>query len=196
VLVGRAVSDPTFLASDMRPRIFLPGWGGSGAGHWQTLWQARMRGSRRAEMPDWLVPARQAWVQAIDRTVAATIASSGQAPVLIAHSLGCIALAWWATLHTRAVSAAMLVAPPAIEGEDVAMALREFAPTPSARLPFRSLVVASTNDPYASAEHSATLARQWGSELVVLSEVGHINIASGHGEWPEGLTLLRQLVAS
>ncbi|HRC58107.1 MAG TPA: alpha/beta hydrolase [Kofleriaceae bacterium] len=185
----------------MKPRIFVPGWGGSGAGHWQTLWQSRSRGARRVEMPDWFAPDPEAWVQAIDRTVARAVAHPGpsqapdsQLPVLIAHSLGCIATARWLGTVRRPVAAALLVAPPDVEREGAPEALRAFAPMPRQRLPLRTVVVASTNDTYATLDYATTLARQWGSELVVLQDAGHINVESGHGPWPQGLALLRQLL--
>jgi uncharacterized protein len=37
------------------------------------------------------------------------------------------------------------------------------------------------------------LARCWGSRLVELGEVGHLNPASGYGEWPRAEELIREL---
>lgn len=65
-------------------------------------------------------------------------------------------------------------------------ALASFMPTPLARLPFPSLLVASENDPYASIEAAAAFASQWGSEFVNVGAEGHINVDSGHGPWPMG----------
>jgi predicted alpha/beta hydrolase family esterase len=33
----------------------------------------------------------------------------------------------------------------------------------------------------------------WGSEFMMIGEAGHINSASGFGDWPEGLALLNTL---
>jgi uncharacterized protein len=41
--------------------------------------------------------------------------------------------------------------------------------------------------PYASLEEQAAIAQAWGSQLVEAGAVGHINTASGHGPWPEGM---------
>jgi predicted alpha/beta hydrolase family esterase len=38
-----------------------------------------------------------------------------------------------------------------------------------------------------------SLARAWGSRLVDLGEVGHLNPASGFGEWPRALSLIDEL---
>ncbi|MEZ4402950.1 MAG: alpha/beta hydrolase [Kofleriaceae bacterium] len=180
----------------MRPRIFVPGWGGSGPDHWQTRWQAQLRGARRVEMPDWFSPERGPWIAAIERTVAATTRDVGQPPVLIAHSLGCIAVAAWAEVCPRLVAGALLVAPPDLDAPGTTAELRSFGPIPQRRLPFPSKLIVSDNDPYISAARAARLAAAWGSDLDVVPGAGHLNVASGHGDWPEGLLMLRQLVAS
>ena len=41
----------------------------------------------------------------------------------------------------------------------------------------------------------AELARGWGSRLVDLGEVGHLNPASGFGDWPMAETLIAELEA-
>jgi predicted alpha/beta hydrolase family esterase len=69
-------------------------------------------------------------------------------------------------------------------------------PVPRARLPFRSIVAASRNDPLAVFDRVAELARDWGGELVDLGEVGHLNPASGYGEWPRADDFIAELSAS
>jgi hypothetical protein len=63
-------------------------------------------------------------------------------------------------------------------------------------LPFRSIVAASRNDPLARYERVAAFARSWGSELVDRGEVGHLNPASGFGEWPQAMSLISELDAA
>jgi hypothetical protein len=87
------------------------------------------------------------------------------------------------------------VAPCDPEKHDAAAELRPFAPVPLARLPFPAHVVASTDDPFATAERSRTFADAWGAELALIGPAGHIATASGHGEWPEGRALLARLAA-
>jgi predicted alpha/beta hydrolase family esterase len=72
--------------------------------------------------------------------------------------------------------------------------LVDFAPVPYQPLPYRSVVVASSNDPYCSVRTAGAYARSWGSEFVRLQNAGHINIDSGFGAWPLGLALLQSLV--
>ncbi|MNR65388.1 hypothetical protein D3C85_1884090 [compost metagenome] len=64
---------------------------------------------------------------------------------------------------------------------------------PHAPLPFPSIVAASSNDHLASYAAAGELARRWGSELVSLGAVGHLNPASGFGPWPLAEALIRRL---
>jgi predicted alpha/beta hydrolase family esterase len=100
------------------------------------------------------------------------------------------------------VQGALLAAPPDFdtampEGYPTLDALRAagWLPVPRARLPFTSIVAGSRNDPLASYDRVAGLARDWGSELVDLGEVGHLNPASGYGEWPRAEELIARLSA-
>jgi predicted alpha/beta hydrolase family esterase len=69
-------------------------------------------------------------------------------------------------------------------------------PVPRATLPFPSIVAASRNDPLASYERVTELARDWGSRLVDLGAVGHLNPASGYGPWPRAEELIAELMAA
>ncbi|MBW3572432.1 MAG: alpha/beta hydrolase [Gemmatimonadetes bacterium] len=170
--------------------LTVPGWTGSGPGHWQTLWErAEPRRVRRVEQRDWDAPRLDDWIRALDAAIAAEPASV----VLAAHSLGCIAVAHWAANSTRAIAGALLVAPADVERPDAPGAIRGFAPVPLRPLPFRSVLVASSDDEYLAMDRAAHFARCWGSELVPIGAAGHVNTAAGFGRWPEGERLLRAL---
>jgi hypothetical protein len=62
-------------------------------------------------------------------------------------------------------------------------------------LPIRSIVAASRNDPLARYERISGFARSWGSKLVDLGEVGHLNPASGYGDWLAGDGFIAELAA-
>ena len=64
---------------------------------------------------------------------------------------------------------------------------------PLEKLPFHSVMVASTDDPYVTRARSEFLARCWGSRLIQIAKAGHINARSGHGPWPEGEAWLERL---
>ncbi|WP_445004809.1 RBBP9/YdeN family alpha/beta hydrolase [Halomonas mongoliensis] len=173
--------------------LIVPGWRGSGDDHWQTHWQHRLPSTSRTRVASWDEPELDDWVDALDRAV-----SGIEAPILlVAHSLGCITVAHWAAVAecSRRIAGALLVAPADVERGSVRRELAGFAPIPSNRLPFPSLVVGSTNDPAASAQRAADFATAWGSQLVVIDEAGHINPASGHHEWEAGFLLMHRLVA-
>ncbi len=173
----------------MPPYLIIPGWTGSGPDHWQSRWERELVGATRVEMPDWHAPQRADWMEALDRAVGAL----AEAPILIAHSLGCLAVAHWAVRSTHRVRAALLVAPADVERASSPPALRGFAPVPRGRLRFPSRVVASDDDPFVTLPRGRQIALEWGSDLSVLDGAGHINTESGHGPWPAGLALLRRL---
>lgn len=167
--------------------VIVPGWRGSGPEHWQSLWAACLPQAVRVEQTDWLRPSREAWVSALTQVI-----TSASGPVVIAaHSLGCITAVHLPEQVARRVSGALLVAPADPERRAV---LSDFAPVPFEPLPYRSIVVAGVNDPYCSIRRSGAYARAWGSDFVRLPGAGHINVESGHGEWPFGLTLLQSII--
>jgi uncharacterized protein len=177
------------------PVLIVPGWNGSPAGHWQTLWEERHSGLVRVEQRDWVEPDARDWID----TLAGAIAAAPGAPVLVAHSLGCIAVALLAERRravANRVKGALLVAPPGLDPIACPPALRSFLPVPRRRLPFRSVLVASENDPYATLAAARGLAGAWGSRFVNEGPVGHINCASGFGEWPGGEMHLEDLLTA
>jgi len=169
--------------------LILPGYGGSGPEHWQTRWEILHPEYRRVEVPDWSKPDLDVWVKAL----ANAAARSGDAPVIVAHSLGCLVVASFAARGGKA-RAALLVAVPDPSGAQFPPEARGFGDVPRERLPFPSRVVASRNDPYGSFEFSARCAEAWGSELSDIGALGHINADSGLGDWPEGERLLLGLL--
>jgi predicted alpha/beta hydrolase family esterase len=176
--------------------LTIPGLGCSGPGHWQTIWEAERDDCHRIELGCWNVPIRNVWMSRIAQAVRAA-----RSPVvLVAHSLGCLAVAWWASLvgetAANAVRGALLVAPPDVDRPRVDQRLARFAPAPRTPLPFPSILVASNDDRYASIARSAEMARDWLSDFVDVGELGHINADSGLGAWQDGQALLARLIES
>jgi predicted alpha/beta hydrolase family esterase len=111
-------------------------------------------------------------------------------------------VAHWAIQTKREVQGALLATPPDFEspmpeGYPTIEALRAggWLPVPRSRLPFRSIVAASRNDPLGSFSRVAALAHDWGGELEDLGEVGHLNPASGYGDWPQAEVFVARLNA-
>jgi len=117
--------------------------------------------------------------------------------VFAAHSLGCIALAHWCKAspsEVHKIKGALLVAPADVDSKDAPKPLKDFSPVPRDLLPFPTIVVASSSDPYLTIARAREFARSWGSRFVDIGAAGHINGESGLGDWPEGKRLLRHLV--
>ena len=173
------------------PILIVPGFTRSGPEHLQSLWELADPRMQRVEQRDWEQPDCGEWT----RTLADAVARQSTPPILVAHSLGCIAVAHWAAAPTRRVAGALLVAPADVERDDAPEPIRNFAPVPLRPLPFPSIVVASTDDPYALLERVEAFAAAWGSTLVEIGAAGHVNTDAGFGRWPLGEALLRRLIA-
>ncbi|WP_426435872.1 RBBP9/YdeN family alpha/beta hydrolase [Bradyrhizobium genosp. P] len=179
--------------------LIVPGLRDDVPQHWQTLLASRLpRG--RAVTPmgrdDLNCLAR---VEAIEKAAAEI-----DGPIiLVAHSGGVISVLHWVQQTRRVVRGALLATPadfdqPLPIGYPSMESLEDggWLPVPRNLLPFRSIVAASRNDPLASYGRVATLARLWGSKLVDLGEVGHLNPSSGFGEWPQAEALINELDAT
>ena len=140
-------------------------------------------------------------IQALETAVAA----SSHPVLLVAHSGGCVLVARWAAqsrVHHR-VAGALLATPPTFDAPLpagyptlAALGAAGWLPVPRQRLPFNSLVAASRNDPLGDFDAVLALARDWGAAVEDLGDVGHLNPASGFGEWPGALPLLARLSTS
>lgn len=172
-------------------RFFIvPGLGGSGPDHWQTYFERQNPDFTRIEQRDWDAPDRAEWVATLEQSLADQ--DLGQV-VLIAHSLGCPTVAHWAATYAHRIKGALLVAPVDVQtAHFAACPATSFGPMPLQRLPFPTKVVTSTTDPWVSESRARQFAEAWGSELVTIGDAGHINAASGHGDWPAGLALLHE----
>lgn len=175
--------------------LIVPGLNDSGPDHWQSRWTRELPDCERVDLGMWDDPHRNTWVNKLNHA----IHGANRPVILVAHSLGCHAVAWWAQYERpflgRPVVGALLVAPPDVEKDGVDPRIARFGPLVSGRLPFRSILAASQNDPYASFGQSKRMARKWGSRLVDAGPIGHINVASGIGNWPYGKYLLNHLIA-
>ena len=171
--------------------FIIPGLNGSGPSHWQTRWEQQRTDCVRVRQRDWNDPDPDEWTGALHRAVRA----ADTPLVLVAHSLGCL-LVDHAARHFGdwggQVRAALLVAPCDPERPGAPAAVTRFA-APVQPLPFRTIVVASRDDPYASLERSRCFAERWGSSFVDAGELGHINADSDLGDWPFGQVLLEEL---
>jgi predicted alpha/beta hydrolase family esterase len=172
----------------------LPGLGNSGPDHWQSHWERRDPACRRVHQADWDAPDCASWVARLAQALAAV-----DAPVVLAaHSAACAMVAHWAAgrgAELGKVRGALLVAPSDPGGPNYPKGPTGFDQVPRVRLPFRSIVVTSDDDVYVSLERAREYAAAWAAQMVLLPNAGHINVASGHGPWPDGFELLSRLRA-
>ncbi len=175
---------------DMIRALILPGLSDSGPEHWQTLWEQDDPTFVRVVQRDWETPIRQEWVGTLETVVGCT----GDCVVLIAHSAGCALAAFWAAATPLRVRGALLVAPADTEAPSYPIGPKGWRPLPRVRLPFPSIVVASTNDEFVTLDRAREFADSWGSRFVNIGAAGHINADSGLGCWPFGRELLRELL--
>jgi uncharacterized protein len=170
--------------------LLLPGWQNSDPTHWQSRWET-VYGCHRVMQDDWLWPRRGDWMARLDEVVR----DSPEPVELVAHSLGCQLVAAWSahSQHTARVRRALLVAVPDTERIDMPPNLYSWRPIVRRLVPFATLLVTSSNDPYCAPERAAQMARDWGSESYELGANGHINGDSGLGDWPHGWALLRSI---
>jgi serine hydrolase len=177
-------------ASRSVPTVVVPGWGGSGEGHWQTWLEGELRAcgreTRRPPFADLDNPDPADWLRALRATIGDLPADGYD---VVAHSLG--AVLW---LHHVAdpgdsprPARVLLVSPP-----DPGTSIPEIAafyPPPLDIDAVRrgadgTVLVAGDDDPYLP----RGIADAYGRPLMIATTVieggGHLNIESGHGAWP------------
>lgn len=179
--------------------VIVPGLRDHVPEHWQTLLEIKLAKTRKVVS---VPPLRSDGLNCMARVEAIQqcVKPIEEPIIFVAHSGGVIMLMHWAQKYRHAVQGALLAAPPDFEtplpaGYPTLETLQTngWLPVPQSRLPFVSLVAASTNDPLASYSSVQTMADNWGSTLVNVGAVGHLNPASGFGEWPRAEQLIQQI---
>ena len=169
--------------------VIVPGVGGSEPAHWQSWLQRQLMSCSRVQQQDWNNPILENWISEFVNTVAPI-----QDPIqIVAHSFGCLttvaALAQHPELNQK-IKNLILVAPanPARFGE--AGFARDSQSDYSAyfhqlKITVPTTLLVSENDPWLNFEDAQCLAQAWKLNPINLGQVGHINVASGFGPFPE-----------
>lgn len=185
--------------------LLVPGLRDHVAEHWQTLLQAELQTTQQKVAS--VAPLEHdklscaARMEALDKALAEI-----DGPVMLAaHSAGVMITVHWArhlfhkVPHGK-IRGALLATPadletpmPAGYPDRATLEVRGWLPIPREPLPFPTILAASRNDPLATFERAAEMACDWGSDLVDLGKVGHLNPAAGYGPWPRAKELLAQL---
>lgn len=170
--------------------MVVPGWQGSGDGHWQTWLEDQLQAAGRQTVRPAFAsldePELADWLGAL-RTAIAELPADGYD--VVAHSLG--AVTW---LHHVVVPGASprparvaLVSPPS--PRTTVPQIAEFFPPPLDVDAVRhaadgTVLIAGDDDPYLP----EGIAVAYGLPLKIATTVvpggGHLNVESGHGEWP------------
>src|ERR1700742_4862553 len=136
--------------------VTIPGIDGSDHEHWQSIWEAEWgQRASRISVSSWTPPELAGWCDAIDRAVAQ---AGSLATVLVAHSLGCLAVARWAARPRPGVAGVFLVAPPDQAGARFPAAAGTFAAAAESPVNVAGLIVSSDDDPYCSSSAAGRLA--------------------------------------
>jgi predicted alpha/beta hydrolase family esterase len=176
--------------------LIVPGLRDHVEDHWQTLLARKLPRVRTVPPLEHDKLSCAARVAALD----AALSQIAGPVIIVAHSAGVMMTAHWAQSHRREIQGALLAAPADLEtplppGYPTPDQLQQhgWLPIPRTRLPFPSIVAASTNDPLARFERVTALAGAWGSRLVDIGAAGHLNPAAGYGDWPLAIELLAGL---
>lgn len=178
--------------------LIVPGLRDHVADHWQTLLAAEL--SRARIVP----PLEREKLDLAARVAAieAELAHLDGPVVIVAHSGGVPMVLHWTRKHSRKIRGALLATPADIDmplppgyptRDD--LSANGWLPLPREPLPFPSIVAASTNDALASFDRVSQMARDWGSTLIDIGAVGHLNPASGFGPWPRAREFIAMLDA-
>lgn len=169
--------------------VIVPGVGGSEHDHWQSWLQRQLKSCSRVQQQDWNKPVLHEWIEQFVKTVQAI-----QEPIqIVAHSFGCLttvaALAQHPELNQK-IKNLVLVAPanPARFG-DAGFAresqndYQQYFHQLKLQVPTQMII--SENDPWLNFQDALQLAKAWKIRPKNLGQVGHINVASGFGPFPE-----------
>lgn len=169
--------------------VIVPGVGGSEHDHWQSWLQRQLKSCSRVQQQDWNKPVLHEWIEQFFKTF-----QSIQEPIqIVAHSFGCLttvaALAQHPELNQN-IKNLVLVAPanPARFG-DAGFAresqndYQQYFHQLKLQVPTQMII--SENDPWLNFQDALQLAKAWKIRPKNLGQVGHINVASGFGPFPE-----------
>lgn len=169
--------------------IIVPGVGGSEYDHWQSKLQRELVSCSRVQQQDWNLPILKDWVAQFIETL-----NKAQDPVqIVAHSFGCLTTVAALAQHpevTAKVRKVILVAPanPSRFGEAgfARNSLGNYeAYFHGLKINVAAEMIISENDPWLDFENAQKLAKAWKIRPRNLGQVGHINVASGFGHFPE-----------
>ena len=150
----------------------IPGLRNSGADHWQTIWEKKYpQKFIRINQDNWEEPDCTTWIQRIEDTLSH---HHLEEVILIGHSVGCATIVNWFGKFQHKIKGAILVAPSDVERGDYPIYITGFIPLYLKPLPFKTIVIASTDDHVVDFERAEYFANIWGSEFITIENGGHL----------------------
>jgi predicted alpha/beta hydrolase family esterase len=176
------------MSKDDSTIVIIPGLREHVEDHWQTLLAATLTKVRIVPPLEHDKFSCAARVEAIQKVIGEI-----DGPIIVvAHSAGVVMFVHWAQKYQRPIKGALLATPPDLdkplpEGypNKETLQTNDWFPVPRVPLRFSTIVAASESDHLASFLSVAAMATDWHSKLVNIGDVGHLNPASGYGEWAE-----------
>jgi predicted alpha/beta hydrolase family esterase len=177
--------------------LFVPGLRDHVEDHWQTILARQIPGSVTVAPLEHDKLSCAARVAALDDAYGRI-----HGPVvLVAHSAGVMIAVHWVARFARPVHGALFATPADLESplppgypDPDTITSSGWLPIPRKKLPFPAIVAASIDDPLARFLRVVEYAGDWGARLINLGPVGHLNAASGFGEWKQGAKLVKELI--
>lgn len=169
--------------------IIVPGVGGSDYDHWQSWLQRQLMSCSRVQQQDWNYPLLSHWIRNFVQTVALV-----ESPIqVVAHSFGCLTTVAAIQQHpelAKKINKLILVAPanPSRFGENgfARDSVSDYAAYfHQIQLKIPTDLIISENDPWLDFEDAKALSKSWNIRPINLGRVGHINVESGFGPFPE-----------
>ena len=163
--------------------MILHGWGGSDFPHWQSWLASKIAKDYGTvsflKFSSFNTPELGMWKRELINHL-----QDFKPDIVICHSLA--NTLWFHVCNEKnfeEVSKLYLVAPPSLNCN--ILELQSFFPVSVPKNPHAKeiLLITSTDDPYMSVEEAKDLQNALGVEMKVLENAGHINSASGYGEW-------------
>lgn len=172
------------------PTLIIPGWNGSGPGHWQTWLEAESlavgRPTLRPDFADLDHPDLAEWLAAL-RTALDGLPADGYD--VVAHSLGAVLWMHHVAANASSPRAArvLLVSPPSPHTS--IEEIRTFFPPPLDIDTVRrgadgTALVGGDADPYLPEGIAAAYGLPLKIATTVVEGGGHLNTDAGYGEWP------------
>lgn len=168
--------------------LIVPGVSGSDEQHWQSKLEEKITHVSRVKQ-EWNLPILQSWIQNFVNSIEAI-----DIPIqIVAHSFGCLttiaALSEYPHLHSK-IKKMILVAPanPARfskfgfshgQHDNYSTYFKNI------KLKIAGIMLISENDPWLNQADAEKLAQDWHLPTQNLGQVGHINVASGFGHFPQ-----------